>query len=328
MKRYKLKNNRLSISASESFAEASAEELRVLLALIEGGFEYSSEEELATAARTTRSRVAGALALFESDGVIAEDTGEPDITFEFESTFEDKAQRSSLELAVSVREDELRELFEECARLMNQAALPHEEAKKIASLRADEGLGEEFIATLAAFIAKSGKLTVSRLVREAEKLKKKGIDTHEALEVYIKEKENERACEYEFRAMFGIWGRTLSPSEKSYAKKWFEDYGYSSGILGLAYDITVKAKGSLVLPYMSKIVDSWHEAGCKTVDECKERIESDKLRISREKEPTAEPVRKRQPPKRNFGDFDVDAMLERALKKSYGAPSESTDDNG
>lgn len=320
MKQYKLKDGRLSITASECFADAGAAELRVLLALIEGEFEFSSEEELATAARTTRSRVISALTLFESEGVIAENNGEPNISFEFKAQREEKPERSSLELAMSVREEELRELFEECATLMNQAALPHEEAKKIASLRADEGLDEEFIATLAAYIAKCGKLTVTKLVREAEKLKKKGIETVDALDSYLKEKENERQSEYEFRGLLGVWGRTLSPSEKSYAKKWFEDYGYSSGILGMAYDITVKAKGTLVLPYMAKIVDSWYEAGCKTVDECKARIESDKIKqnAEREKKPLAKRKRPAEP-QRRLGSFDINKVLEKALEKSYGS---------
>ena len=324
MKQYKLKDGHLSITCSECFSDAGAAELRVLLALIEGEFEYGSEDELARAARTTRSRVISALALFESEGIITEDNGEPEITLEFEARRDEKPDRSSLELAKTVRDDELRELFEECAALMNQAALPHEEAKKIATLRTDEGLEGEFIATLAAYIAKGGKLTVARLVREAERLKKKGIETLEALDAYLKEKENEHAYEYEFRGLLGIWGRTLSPSEKEYAKKWFDEYGYSSGILGMAYDITVKAKGTLVLPYMAKIVDSWHEAGYSTVEECKTRIESDKIKQNAEREQKKQPPSRRKPaaPQRRLGSFDISKVLERALEKSYGALSE------
>ena len=328
MKRYRLKDGRLSITESECFDGASAAELRVLLALIESDFEYSSEDELAIAAKTTRSRVISALALFESEGIIAEDNGEPDITFEFKTRKDERAEKSSLELAKTVRDNELKELFDECAALMNQVALPHEESKKIAKLKEDEELSDEYIATLAAYIAKGGKLTVSRLVKEAEKLKKKGIETPEALDSYLKEKESERACEYEFRGLLGIWGRTLSQSEKQYAKKWFEDYGYSSGILGMAYDITINARGSLALPYMAKIVDSWYTGGCKTVEDCKTRIESDKIKqnAERAKKQTA-PKRSAATPQRNFGDFDANKMLEKTLKKSYGPLADDSDND-
>ena len=125
MKRYKLKNGRLSVTDCTIFDSASAAELRVLLALIERNFEYSSEEELAKVAKTTRSRVISALTLFSLEEVIVEDDGEANITYEFNERKEDKAEKSSLELARSVRDDELKELFEECAALMNQAALPH-----------------------------------------------------------------------------------------------------------------------------------------------------------------------------------------------------------
>ena len=63
MKIYELNGGRLNITKSECFAEATKEELRVLLALIEGSFNYSDETELARAAKTTKSRVISALAL-------------------------------------------------------------------------------------------------------------------------------------------------------------------------------------------------------------------------------------------------------------------------
>ena len=50
MTKYRLKGGTLSITESPVFEEASREELRVLLALIERGFEITDEDELARAA--------------------------------------------------------------------------------------------------------------------------------------------------------------------------------------------------------------------------------------------------------------------------------------
>jgi DNA replication protein DnaD len=67
---------------------------------------------------------------------------------------------------------------------------------------------------------------------------------------------------------------------------------------------------------MDSVLTSWHEAGCKTVAECKAHSESHKP----QKEQATEPKRraKSAPTPPRYGEFDINTAFDNALKRSYG----------
>ena len=73
---------------------------------------------------------------------------------------------------------------------------------------------------------------------------------------------------------------------------------------------------------MDTLLTRWHECGCKTPDECKTQAERDRESIREQKRienSRAMPQKNKQTesaaPK--FSDFDAEAALEQALKRSY-----------
>lgn len=306
-----------SLTDKPEFLEASKEELRVLLALIEGA--PNDKEYIAQLCRISRARANAALSFWLAAGVIGND--EPTITEEFEDRLRrgEIAEEESVAVAQSIRDNGLNELLSECAALMKKTALSTTEVKKLTALYTQYSVNEEYILTLAAYMADKSKLTATRLADEAIRLIDKGIDTSEALGEYIMRLESESGTEREFRKLFGIYNRTLTDREKAYFKKWSEDYGYFTEIVGEAYDICVNATSKLSLPYIDKILASWFAASCNTVSECRaftERARQEKTEVKRAR--SAEKKKAVADQKERYGDFNVGDAFKKALERSYG----------
>ena len=181
-------------------------------------------------------------------------------------------------------------------------------------------LSAEYIVTLAAYLAERGKLSVTKLVNRAIELDEREIDTTEALESYIADRENENEADYAFRKIFGIYGRSPAKSEKEAFARWSKTYGYFTEIVGEAYDIAVSRVSRGHVAYADKILTRWHECGCRTLNECRRQYEADEAQ-KREKYEEAKVKRqttKKAEEKERYGDFDVRDAFMKALDRSYG----------
>lgn len=302
----------------EAFSDATCEELRVLLALIECRGEISDVAELAKIASVSKPRCTAALTLWEEEGVIRKITDSPSVTEEFEDIIREGGidEEPSVEVAKSIRDESLAGMLDECASIMKKASLSTNEVKNLTALYTQYALSAEFIVTLAAYLAGRGKLTAVRLKNEAIRLSDKGLDTLEDLEKYIEAREDETDFDWEIRRVLGIYNRNLSKSEKEYFKRWSEEFGYSVNIVSEAYDIAVINTGKGSLPYMDKLLTLWHEAGCTTVSECRAKSESDKNARSTESAPKKEKRTKSEATR--YGSFDINEAFQNALRRSYG----------
>ena len=319
------------LESSESFADASKEELRVLLALISKDGNLTGLD-LAALAHTSKARAAASLAFWQEAGIISENKdsetqSEDNIKEEYENG--EEPEESSVNVAKEIKNKGLASLLSECARLMKKPMLSSTEAKKIVTVYTKYALNEEFIITLAAFLDEQNKLTAVRLATDAENLVKKGIDCVEELEIYMAKKTKTSGAHYEYKRFFKIFDRPLSDDEAERAERWFGDFGYSEAIVGLAYSITTTNKGRLEIPYMDAILTSWHESGCKTVDDCRAQNEKfkEEWRTENAKEdaqPSA-PSTKKTKKKPRYGDFDVADAFAKALERSY-SDSDTPDD--
>ena len=316
----------LSVCETDAFPEASKEELRVLLALIESSGRFADTDGLAALAKTSKARCAAALVFWQEAGVIRESDDRPKITDEFEERLKSGEIRESeaKSVAKSIRDAGLADMIAECASLMGRAALNTEEIKDLTALYEQYGLSVEYIVTLGAYLAEHGRLTVTKLINKAIKLTEREIDTPDALENYIVERESDSEAEREFRKLFGIYNRAPSKTEKECFKKWSRDYGYFTDIVGEAYDIAVTSATRGHLNYADKLLTRWFDAGCRTLAECKELYQKDeeekKAKKNEAKEKKASPK-----PTQRYGNFDPDEAFRKALERSYG-PSESNND--
>ena len=207
-------------------------------------------------------------------------------------------------------------MISECATLMKRSAFSSAEIKDLTALYEQYGLSEEFIVTLAAYLAEQGRLTVTKLINRAIKLTERDIDNVKALEAYIVERESDSEAEREFRRLFGIYGRAPSKTEKECFKRWSKDYGYFTEIVGEAYDIAVTCATRGHLSYADKLLTRWYETGCRTLAQCRERYEADELEKKAKKD--SKKAKSSENKKERYGDFDVEEAFLKALERSYG----------
>ena len=300
---------------TKAFTEASREELRVLLSLSALDGSFDSEEALCEYAGVSASRCRAALVFWEGEGIILK-KDEDGIATEFDERLVcgEIDELPSIKVAEQIRNENLASLIKEITLLTGQDSLPGVDVKNITALVSQYGLSAEFVLTLAAYLNSRSTLTVRRLCNKAIDLQKNECDTVEKLDQYISNLE--RGYEWEYRRVLGIYGRSLSQSEKEYFKKWSESFGYSSAVISLAYDIAVlnTKDGRGDLRYMDTVLTRWNEAGCKTIADCRSRMDAEK--------PVKEKARaskssKSKPETPRYGEFNANEAFFKAIGRSY-----------
>ena len=309
--------------STECFHDATKDELKVLLALLSENRKITNEERLSELSGVSRARVLSALTLWREAGVITELDAYAELSDEYSRP---KAKDSAITVARDIRDEGLGELIEECAKTMKRTSLSAEEIKEIHGLYMDKSLTAEYIVTLAAYLQSTQKngerLTARKLAKEGENLVAKGIETLEELELYLDRKSKITKDEWEFRRLIGIYKRNLSDAEHEYVKRWWGEFGFSSAIVGEAYNRATKESNDAVsLSYMNTILENWHNAGCKTVAECikeSERhiTESWDKGTKGEGRPGTRKEKNADVPK--YSNFNSEDALMSALIRSYG----------
>lgn len=309
----KYKVNLGALRTSAAIQEASKEELRVLITLISLESAPADEGEISSISSTSTPRTKAAIAFWEGAGIIG--LQRDGIVEEFEERLlaGEIDEEPALKVAESIRDDSLASLIDECAAFLGVAALSTAEVKNITALVSQYKLTPDYILTLAAYLMSKDKFSIRQLCNKAISLDKSGVSDTVALDEYIQNLENGK--EWEYRRVLGIYGN-ISKSQKEYIRKWSEDFGYSTEILAEAYDIAMLNTGKGDLRYIDSVLTGWHEAGCKTVNEC--RAHSETKRAERTAKSTEKKYTKSKPEAPRYGEFDINEAFEKALERSYG----------
>ncbi len=299
------------------FLEATKDELRVLVAVMSD--RSATDGAIAEAAGVSAARCRSALTLFEEEGVL---TRTEAVSNEFESAIDEPDEDSAEKVARDIRDRGLASLISEFASLLDRPALSTGQVKKIVALYTNYSLSEEYILTLAANLADAGKLTVTRLVNEAIKLVEREIDTPEALDVYLEQKQKMTEVDIRMRALLKLNHRRITENEHKLFEKWLYEFGFSEQIIVRAADICAENIDRFSASYTDHILSRWHESGCKTLEECMAQNERDRatLKAQRGKRGTKAPSPKgNRNTESKYAGFSAEDALMRALERSYGS---------
>jgi DnaD/phage-associated family protein len=306
---------------AEILSEASREEACLLLALIAKG---GDGENLTELCGVSPVRCGSALAFWEGAGVITRMDGEKIIDeFEQRPGHAELEERPAVEVAKSIRDENLKLLFDDFTAMMKLGSLPTADVKLLTELYVQYKLSTDYILSLAAYLNKKNSLSARRLFDKAIQLVEKGCDTAELLDNYIKDLESQDSAEWEYRRVMGIYN-SPSPTQRKYFSKWSKEFCYSAAIVGEAYDIAVMntKDGKGDFRYMDTILTAWHAAGCTTLSECKAQREAS--RLQRQAASATKENSKSKPQTPRYGLFDVDKAFEDAVERSFRA-TESKD---
>ncbi len=317
--------NLTRLPTSEAFCEATREELRVLLALVALDGSPIEKAELAKLCEVREARVGSALTLWQESGIIEPAQVTAEVIMDAWTVSEDRPiiVESKTELAESIRDTGIKDMIHECTKMMNRGLLGAQEIVMLTELVTDEGLSPEFILTLASHLlpktSDGKKLTTKNLCKEARNLISLGIESLTELENYISDMESQK--EYE-RAICRIVGRQsskISQNERLLYARWVKDLGFGMDIIEEAFEVCNAITHKYSQKYMDSILESWFNAGCKTVEEC--RSFADKHR-----EQMVEAARAKRAPRKKeqetdtakYTVFDAEDVLMSALARSYG----------
>ncbi len=273
-----------SIGGTEALREASPEELRVLLCLIEaGGIPADGAAALARAAGCSTPRVRSALRYWSEVGVLVEVDEAVVVAPPAEEKrpplrrSSDVVARDSEEIAATIEKENSRGFFEACAQTLGHE-LNNTEIKQLDGILQEYPFSHDYILTLLAHskrVAKSASV-VRYMERVAHTMLEKNILTVEALNGHLAALERFASEEWKLRRLLGIGERRLGSREREHLERWVGEFGYGEPIIGIAYDIAVNQTGKIAFPYMNKLLTRWHEAGCRTEAEVNALLETER----------------------------------------------------
>ncbi len=158
-------------------------------------------------------------------------------------------------------------------------------------------MSQEMVLVLLEYCVTIDKTNFAYIEKVAALWNEKGITTlalaTKELNKAVKEVKMHQRC----KKMFGI-DRELSGTEANYISKWVSELSMSEAMIRNAYERTVANTGKIAMPYMDKILKSWHQKGIKTVSQI------DQLDA---------PVKKEKPVKGTY-ELDDMAAIERRLR--------------
>lgn len=206
------------------------------------------------------------------------------------------------------RNPELRTLIDECGNIVGDV-LNQTKAGDIVVFYDYLHLSPEYIMLLFSHCAASGKVSFQYIKRVAVNLFNDGIISYEDLERHFEALEVVKGIEAKYRELFGIRGRSISPSERDILDTWAK-WGVSAEMLEKAYDATVLGAENPSISYMNGVIKRWHSENLDTPEKIAEA--ETKYRSSAPKKQG-----KKQPGQNGSGSFDTKDFFEAALRRSY-----------
>ena len=309
----------------DNLKEANEIQIKVLLFALAN--QSSTLEEIASAVASSKEDAKEALLFWKEKGAIGvtglkgtasakapeqkkEEPAEPEISRQQRIFLSDHLPRyTEEEVAKKLRcNPELRTLIDECGNIVGDL-LNQTKAGDIVVLYDYLHLSPEYIMLLFSHCAASGKVSFQYIKKVAVNLFNDGIISYEDLERHFESLEVVKGIEAKYRELFGIKGRSISPSERNILDTW-ASWGVSNEMLERAYDATVLGAENPSISYMNGVIKRWHSENLDTPEkvaaaETKYRSQSPKKQS------------KKQPGQNGAGSFDTKDFFEAALKRSY-----------
>ncbi len=317
-------------------ADATPEQLRVLLWLASDPTLFAKPAQLARLAGADRDEIGEILDFWQSVGVLSDgkeaqeskkaqrkptdkpaksatDTKKTTSATEAKPAFLARADElpnySTAELSDLLEKSQsLRMLVNEAQNIWGKVFNPYE-AQLLVGLSDYLRLDNEYILLLLAHSKRIGKKSLREVERYALRLVDDGVTDAAALEEFVKRTEARRTLQGKIRAMFGLGSRSFTAKENAMLDNWIS-YGYGEDIIRRAYEITVGAINEPSLPYANSILERWHSEGLDTAAQIDAKLDAE-----REKKGQAVMT----------GSFDTDDFFEAALKRSYSTTDASTE---
>ena len=173
--------------------------------------------------------------------------------------------------------------------------LKQNESQLLVYLYDDCGMDPSVILLLLEHASREGRCNLSFVKKTASHWLSQGVETVADAERIITEQARQNLAWSIVQKAFGIDRRNPSAKELGYSNLWINEWKISPELLKAAYDACIDQKTKLSMPYVAKIIESWHKDGI-----------TDPSQISKKQSKPA--------PKNDYAGYDLD-LFEKMLNK-------------
>lgn len=290
---------------------AKKTELRLIMYIFAKGDEFTVEnaaEDLSESVEMINS----ALAFWRGTGIVIEAEGGIKVKREKEkperAQIKEDESYSTLDVAnAAMNDDEFRQIIKFVESTLGDLPNPSKQAQ-LYYLYDNLGMQSDVIMGIIARCASLGKTRMSYIKKTAEGIHNDGVVTYKELECYFKAQDDYKTFESVVKRVVGMGERALTKSEKMLVEKW-EEWGVDEEMLALAYERTISLISKPSLPYMSKILEGWKDAGIKTADEAAKQLSEQGYKTK--KKTDDDKAGKVEKARKAGFDFDLEEIFEK-----------------
>ncbi len=217
------------------------------------------------------------------------------------------------QIAVRLKEsEEIAALFQEAQTALGKT-VGYDGQSVLLMMHDSYGLPVEVILMAIEYAVSQKKTSYTSISRIGKRWSELEIDTLEGAMEYIEEHNIVDETWNKLRSMTEITNRNPTEKQRKYLTAWVKEYGYNEEIIYYAYEECIDRTGKMSMPYMDKIIRTWHEKGVKTVSD----IQNERIKWEAEKEKRFAPKGKKEEKKKSDASYDIDAYMEKALNLNY-----------
>lgn len=290
-------------------------ELRLIMYIFAKGGNFSAEEAAAELSESV-DMINSALAFWRGTGIVSETEKGIEVkkqTAVKQKIASDASDRekgyTTLEVANATMNDhEFRQIVKFAESTLGDLPNASKQAQ-LYYLYDNLGMQSDVIMGIIAHCASAGKTRYDYIKKTAEGIHNDGVVTYKELECYFKAKEESRHFETAVKRIIGAGERAFTKSEKMLVEKWEKEWQVDEALLTLAYDRTISLISKPSLPYMSKILESWHNDGIKTAEQAEQLLE--KQGQLAKKKSADEKAEKTEKARKAGFDFDFEDIFEK-----------------
>ncbi len=308
-------------------------QMKVILYMLRHSNEADLDaERIAKALFIPAEEVKDALVFWLERGILTEDIGsakppvhieaEPEMTVSAAVEKEEKPKKtveeirilkpSHEQIAARCSESEsIRVLFQEAQKIMGKT-IGYDGQSVLLMLYDSYGLPIEVILMAIEYAASMNKMSFSHISRIGRTWSELEIDSIEGANEYIEEHSIVDETWKKLRSMTEITNRNPTEKQRRMLVAWVKEYGYDADMIYYAYEETVERTGKMSMPYMDRIIRSWHEKGVKTPAD----IEAERVRWQTEQQSKYQKTKK-TPETSTDASYDVDAYMKKAIDLDF-----------
>ncbi|MBQ1967446.1 MAG: DnaD domain protein, partial [Clostridia bacterium] len=176
------------------------------------------------------------------------------------------------------------------------------------------GLPVEVILMAIEYAVSQGKASFSNIAKIGKKWSELEIDSLEGAMEYIEEHNVVNEVWHKLRLLTDITNKRPTSKQFGYLTAWIKEYGYDANMIFYAYEECVDRTGKMSMPYMDKIITSWHKNGVKTpldIAEERKRWQESQKKASGKKEKEKPQHEQREP------SYDIDRFMQKSVDLVY-----------